>query len=227
MDCRSRNFRKALTRGCIDRTDRPRRASNSALKLTATLKPTPSMTRLLASYGEDEILRVALPPRPALHPLAAPALLEGLSLWYQRPRCVVLCVDAQGSSSRLRASATTSASADRPCTMRWTWSTQRGAAAGWARSAICGSSTRGVSGEQVHARAQGRDHPPVLRRALAARHHRQPARRPSRRGPPHARRRHRPPRSRHAPPTPARPVSRPHRRDATRPQDQTRPRWPM
>jgi hypothetical protein len=65
------------------------------------IKPTPSVTRLLASYGEDEILRAALPPPRALHPRAAQALLEGLSLWYQRPLYVVLCADAQGASSGL------------------------------------------------------------------------------------------------------------------------------
>src|SRR6266545_1255177 len=65
------------------------------------IKPSPSVTRVLATYGEDEFLRAALPPPGGLHPRAAPALLEGLSLWYQRPLYVVLCADAQGASSGL------------------------------------------------------------------------------------------------------------------------------
>ena len=65
------------------------------------IKTTPSVTRLLASYGDDEILRAVLPPPLALHPRAAPTLLEGLSLWYRRPLCVVLCADGQDASSGL------------------------------------------------------------------------------------------------------------------------------
>lgn len=71
------------------------------LKPRLLIKPTPSATRLLATHGEDEILRAALPFRLDQHPRAAPTLLEGLSLWLQRPLCVVLCADAQGASSAL------------------------------------------------------------------------------------------------------------------------------
>lgn len=71
------------------------------LKPRLLIKPTPSATRLLASYGEEEILRAALPPPTALHPRAAQTLIEGLSLWYQRPLFVVLCADAQDASSAL------------------------------------------------------------------------------------------------------------------------------
>lgn len=35
------------------------------------------------------------------HPRAAATLLEGLSLWYQRPLSVVLCVDDELNSSAL------------------------------------------------------------------------------------------------------------------------------
>jgi len=65
------------------------------------IKSTAWATRLLATYGEDEILRAALPTPTPLHPRAAATLLEGLSLWYQRPVRVVLCADAQGASSGL------------------------------------------------------------------------------------------------------------------------------
>jgi len=71
------------------------------LKPQLLIKSTPWATRLLASYGEAEILRAALPPPTPLHPRAAATLLEGLSLWYQRPVRVVLCADAQGVSSGL------------------------------------------------------------------------------------------------------------------------------
>ena len=55
------------------------------LKPKLLLKPTSTSTRLLMTYGEDEILRAVLPPPPQLHPRVAPTLCEGLSLWYQRP----------------------------------------------------------------------------------------------------------------------------------------------
>ena len=71
------------------------------LKPQVLIKSTPWATRLLATYGEDEILRAALPPPTPLHPRAAATLLEGLSLWYQRQVRVVLYADAQGVSCGL------------------------------------------------------------------------------------------------------------------------------
>ena len=71
------------------------------LKPRLLIKPTPTATRLLARCGEDEILRAALPPPTQPHLRALPTLLEGLSLWLQRPLCVVVCVDAQGASYEL------------------------------------------------------------------------------------------------------------------------------
>jgi hypothetical protein len=71
------------------------------LKPRLLIKPTPAATRLLATYGEDEVLRAALPPPTQMHPRAAETLLEGLSLCFQRPLSVVLCADAQGTSSAL------------------------------------------------------------------------------------------------------------------------------
>jgi len=64
-------------------------------------KPSPETTRLYLTYGGHELLRAVLPPPGAQHPRAAPILLEGLSLWLQRPLSVVLCADAEERSSAL------------------------------------------------------------------------------------------------------------------------------
>lgn len=64
-------------------------------------KPSSEATRLLLAWGATELLRAALPPPGAQHPSAAPTLLEGLSLWLQRPLSVVLCADAEETSSVL------------------------------------------------------------------------------------------------------------------------------
>jgi hypothetical protein len=64
-------------------------------------KPSSETTRLYLTYGGDELLRAVLPPPGAQHPRAAPILLEGLSLWLQRPLSVVLCADAEETSSAL------------------------------------------------------------------------------------------------------------------------------
>jgi len=71
------------------------------LKPRLLIKPTREATRLLGTHGEDEILRAALPPSTAVHPRAAPTLLEALSLWYQRPLCVVVCASDLELSSGL------------------------------------------------------------------------------------------------------------------------------
>jgi hypothetical protein len=64
-------------------------------------KPSSEVTRLYLTWGTAELLRAALPPPGAQHPSAAPTLLEGLSLWLQRPLSVVLCADAEETSSGL------------------------------------------------------------------------------------------------------------------------------
>lgn len=64
-------------------------------------KPSSEATRLLLAWGETELLRATLPPPGAQHASAAPTLLEGLSLWLQRPLSVVLCADAEETSSAL------------------------------------------------------------------------------------------------------------------------------
>ena len=64
-------------------------------------KPSSEATRLYLTYGGDEALRAVLPPPGAQHPTAASILLEGLSLWLQRPLSVVLYADAEETSSAL------------------------------------------------------------------------------------------------------------------------------
>jgi hypothetical protein len=64
-------------------------------------KPSSESTRLYLTYGESDLLKAVLPPPGAQHPTAAPTLLEGLSLWLQRPLSVVLYADAEGRSSAL------------------------------------------------------------------------------------------------------------------------------
>lgn len=66
------------------------------------LKPSRLSTRILVTTHGDEVMKAELPPpSPQIHPRAASTLLEGLSLWLQRPLSVVLCADALGASSAL------------------------------------------------------------------------------------------------------------------------------
>jgi len=71
------------------------------LKPSLLIKPSFSSTRLLMTYGEDEVLRAVLPPASQTHPRAGATLCEALSLWWQRPLYVALCADAEGTSSAL------------------------------------------------------------------------------------------------------------------------------
>ena len=72
------------------------------IKPHVLLKPTALSTRVLVTSDGDELLKAELPPPSCqTHPRAAPTLLEGLALWLQRPLSVVLCADAQGTSSAL------------------------------------------------------------------------------------------------------------------------------
>lgn len=70
-------------------------------RVTVTLAPRPTGTLLLATSGGDELLRGLLGPPGEMHPAAATTLLEGLSLWYQRPLAVVLCVDERSCGFEL------------------------------------------------------------------------------------------------------------------------------
>jgi hypothetical protein len=70
-------------------------------RLKVVVAPRRESTQILAMWGPDEVLRAVLGPPHQVHRLAAPQLLEGLSLWYQSPLCVVLSVDESGDSSAL------------------------------------------------------------------------------------------------------------------------------
>ena len=66
------------------------------------IAPSMAQTRILVSNGGQEVLRAVIPPAMFAHPRAARALLEGLSLWYQKRLCVVLCANEEaGPSSAL------------------------------------------------------------------------------------------------------------------------------
>jgi hypothetical protein len=70
-------------------------------RLHVVIAPHPNWTDVLAMSGPDEVLRARLGAPSQVHRLAAPLLLEGLSLWYQRPLSVVLSVPESGASSPL------------------------------------------------------------------------------------------------------------------------------
>lgn len=69
--------------------------------ISLILSPEPQQTRLLMTCGPNEVLRAILCSHKEAHPRAATTLLEGLSLFYQRPLSVVLCVDNMSDSSAL------------------------------------------------------------------------------------------------------------------------------
>ena len=68
---------------------------------TLTIAPERERTRMLMMCGPHEVLRASLGSPMETHPRAASTLLEGLSLWYQRPLSVVLCVDTLSTSCGL------------------------------------------------------------------------------------------------------------------------------
>lgn len=70
-------------------------------RITVTIAPERTRTRMLATYGADEVLRAVLGPAAETHPRAAATLLEGLSLWHQRPLFVVLCAGERSCGSDL------------------------------------------------------------------------------------------------------------------------------
>jgi len=70
-------------------------------KLVVTIKPTFHTTRMLMTCGDDEVFKAVLPPPGKAHRHAAPALLEGLSLWFDRRISVVLCAAVEQSASVL------------------------------------------------------------------------------------------------------------------------------
>lgn len=70
-------------------------------RLHVVIAPKPDCTEVLAMSGPDEVLRARLGAPSLVHRLAAPLLLEGLSLWHQRPLSVVLSVPESGAESPL------------------------------------------------------------------------------------------------------------------------------
>lgn len=70
-------------------------------RLQVVIAPQQDYTEVLAMSGPDEVLRARLGPPSQVHRLAAPLLLEGLSLWHQIPLSVVLSVPESGASSPL------------------------------------------------------------------------------------------------------------------------------
>ncbi len=70
-------------------------------RLKVVLAPKVESTQVLAMWGQNEVLRAVLGSPHQVHRLAAPLLLEGLSLWYQSPLSVVLSVGEKGDSSAL------------------------------------------------------------------------------------------------------------------------------
>jgi hypothetical protein len=70
-------------------------------RLHVVIAPRKDFTDVLAMSGKDEVLRARLGAPCQVHRLAAPLLLEGLSLWHQRPLSVVLSVPESGASSPL------------------------------------------------------------------------------------------------------------------------------
>jgi len=71
-------------------------------RMTVTMEPLPRETRILVMSGRDEVMRAILGPTTASHPRAAATLMEGLSLWHQRPLSIVLCADVEASFSATR-----------------------------------------------------------------------------------------------------------------------------
>ena len=70
-------------------------------RIHVVIAPKKDCTEVLAMAGPDEVLRARLGPPSQVHRLAAPLLLEGLSLWHQLPLSVVLSVPVSGDSSAL------------------------------------------------------------------------------------------------------------------------------
>jgi len=69
--------------------------------IMVTIAPDPDRVRVLATTPTHDILKAVLGPARAAHPRAAATLLEGLSLWHQRPLSVVLSADVLDDGSAL------------------------------------------------------------------------------------------------------------------------------
>ena len=66
------------------------------------VSPSSKWTRVLLTLGPDELLRAILPPPSQVrHERAVPSLLEGLSMWLDKPLSVVLSADGGDFGYRL------------------------------------------------------------------------------------------------------------------------------
>ena len=61
--------------------------------ITVTIAPERHRARILVTTPTRDLMKAVLGPPEQAHPRAAATLLEGLSLWYQRPLSVVLSAD--------------------------------------------------------------------------------------------------------------------------------------
>lgn len=69
--------------------------------IMVTIAPEADRVRVLATTPTHDVLKAVLGPARAAHPRAAATLLEGLSLWHQRPLSVVLSADDLDDGSAL------------------------------------------------------------------------------------------------------------------------------
>lgn len=70
-------------------------------RISVIIAPDSARVRILARGGQGDILKAVLDPPGQAHARAAQSLLEGLSLWHQRPLAVVLCVDGPSDGHAL------------------------------------------------------------------------------------------------------------------------------
>ena len=68
--------------------------------IAVTIAPEPDRVRILATTPTHNLLKAVLGPPEQAHPRAAATLLEGISLWYQRPLSVVLSADGSDVGAR-------------------------------------------------------------------------------------------------------------------------------
>jgi hypothetical protein len=70
-------------------------------RITVRIHPTSTTTRVLVTYGNDEVLKARLPAPSQMHRMAAKTMLEAIALFYETPVRVVLSADSEAISSGL------------------------------------------------------------------------------------------------------------------------------
>jgi hypothetical protein len=70
-------------------------------RITVRILPSSSSTRVLVTYGQDQVLKACLPPASQMHPTAAKTLLESIALTYKTRALVVLSADSEAISLAL------------------------------------------------------------------------------------------------------------------------------